>query len=193
MPLFILQVVLLFQKVFNPLKYYQNNTANTFNLIRCCEQHGVSNILFSSTAAVYGIPQSGVCSETDDLKPINPYGRSKLMTEMMLADTVLASNINYVALRYFNVAGAHESKQLGQRMPDATHLIKIIAQVLAKKRDHLSIFGTDYPTPDGTCIRDYIHVCDLADAHILALNYLFDGGKSSVFNCGYSRGFSVKK
>ena len=110
----------------------------------------------------------------------------------MLEDTANVSDLSYVALRYFNVAGAHESKKLGQRMPQATHLIKIIAQALTQKREHLSIFGTDYPTPDGTCIRDYIHVCDLADAHVLALQYLFDGGKSDVFNCGYSSGYSVK-
>ncbi|MGC6367736.1 MAG: UDP-glucose 4-epimerase GalE [Candidatus Marinamargulisbacteria bacterium] len=181
------------ESVKHPLKYYQNNTANTLNLIRSCEKHHVNNILFSSTAAVYGIPTSGICSETDDLKPINPYGRSKLMTELMLADSAAASNLNYVALRYFNVAGAHESKQLGQRMPDATHLIKIIAQVLTGKRTGMSIYGSDYPTPDGTCIRDYIHVCDLAHAHVLALNYLLEGGESTVFNCGYSKGFSVKE
>jgi UDP-glucose 4-epimerase len=180
------------ESVKNPLKYYQNNTANTLNLIRSCIANHVKNILFSSTAAVYGIPESGICIETDPLKPINPYGRSKLMTEMMLDDVASSSELNYVALRYFNVAGAHESKQMGQRMPEATHLIKIIAQVLTGKRDRLSIFGTDYSTPDGTCIRDYIHVCDLANAHVLALNYLLDGGKSTVFNCGYAKGFSVQ-
>ena len=111
----------------------------------------------------------------------------------MLQDIADASDLNYVALRYFNVAGAHESKKLGQRMPDATHLIKIIAQVLTQKRDKMAIFGSDYPTPDGTCIRDYIHVCDLADAHVLVLQYLFEGGASTVFNCGYSQGFSVKE
>lgn len=181
------------ESVKNPLKYYQNNTANTLNLISACISNHVKNVLFSSTAAVYGIPDSGICTESDNLKPINPYGRSKLMSEMMLEDIASSSDLNYVALRYFNVAGAHESKQMGQRMPDATHLIKIIAQVLTGKRDRLSIFGTDYPTPDGTCIRDYIHVCDLANAHVLALNYLLDGGKSAVFNCGYSKGFSVKE
>ena len=180
------------ESVEDPLKYYQNNTANSLNLIRSCVQHNVPNFLFSSTAAVYGIPETGICSETSSTNPINPYGRSKLMTEWMLADTAAATNLNYVALRYFNVAGAHQSGQCGQRMKNATHLIKIIAQVLAGTRDKMSIFGTDYPTPDGTCIRDYIHVCDLANAHILALNYLFEGGKSDIFNCGYSDGFSVK-
>ena len=181
------------ESVKNPLKYYQNNTANTLNLIRSCIANNVKHFLFSSTAAVYGIPDTGICTESDHLKPINPYGRSKLMTEMMLEDIASSSNLNYVALRYFNVAGAHESKQMGQRMPDATHLIKIIAQVLTKKRKEMAIFGFDYPTPDGTCIRDYIHVCDLAHAHVLALNYLLDGGKSAVFNCGYSKGFSVQE
>ena len=181
------------ESVKNPLKYYQNNTDNTLNLIRSCIANNVKHFLFSSTAAVYGIPDTGICTESDHLKPINPYGRSKLMTEMMLEDIASSSNLNYVALRYFNVAGAHESKQMGQRMPDATHLIKIIAQVLTKKRKEMAIFGFDYPTPDGTCIRDYIHVWDLAHAHVLALNYLLDGGKSAVFNCGYSKGFSVQE
>ncbi len=181
------------ESVKTPLKYYQNNTANTLNLIRSCISNHVKNFLFSSTAAVYGIPDTGICTESDNLNPINPYGRSKLMTEMMLDDVASSSDLNYVALRYFNVAGAHESKLMGQRMPDATHLIKIIAQVLAKKRKEMAIFGFDYPTPDGTCIRDYIHVCDLAHAHVLALNYLLDGGKSAVFNCGYSKGFSVQE
>lgn len=179
------------ESVANPIKYYQNNTANSLNLIQCAAQHDVAHFLFSSTAAVYGIPDTGCCSEDDQLRPINPYGRSKLMTEQMLNDVSRTSSMTTCALRYFNVAGAHDSKQMGQRMPDATHLIKIIAQVITKKRDHLAIFGTDYPTPDGTCIRDYIHVCDLADAHVLALDYLFHGGASTVFNCGYSHGYSV--
>ena len=181
------------ESVSDPIKYYQNNTANTLNLIRSCIEHTVPNFLFSSTAAVYGIPEAGICSESSDTSPINPYGRSKLMTEWMLEDAAKASDLNYVALRYFNVAGAHANGKCGQRMKSATHLIKIIAQVLAGSRDKMSIFGNDYPTPDGTCIRDYIHVCDLANAHILALNYLFDGGQSDIFNCGYSAGFSVKE
>ena len=181
------------ESVHNPQKYYLNNTSNTMNLINACVTHGVNHFLFSSTAAVYGIPESGICSEDDLPNPINPYGRSKLMTELMLSDISAATDLNYVALRYFNVAGAHESKQLGQRSPDATHLIKIIAQVLTKKRKDMSIFGLDYPTHDGTCLRDYIHVCDLANAHILSLDYLFNDGPSRVFNCGYSNGFSVKQ
>ncbi|MBL6723169.1 MAG: UDP-glucose 4-epimerase GalE [Candidatus Margulisbacteria bacterium] len=180
------------ESVKDPIKYYRNNTANTLHLLQSCVAHGVTNALFSSTAAVYGIPSTGICSEDDPLQPINPYGRSKLMTELMLQDIALASDLNYVALRYFNVAGAHPNNHMGQRMPDATHLIKIIAQVVTKQRDHLAIFGTDYPTPDGTCIRDYIHVCDLANAHVLALRYLMNGGESTVFNCGYSNGYSVK-
>ena len=181
------------ESVRNPLKYYQNNTANTLNLIRSCIANNVNHFLFSSTAAVYGIPETGICSESDPVMPINPYGRSKLMSEIMLEDAASSSDLNYVALRYFNVAGAHESKQMGQRTPDATHLIKIIAQVLTKKREEMAIFGLDYPTHDGTCIRDYIHVCDLANAHLLALDYLFNDGHSRVFNCGYSNGFSVKQ
>ncbi len=176
-----------------PLNYYQNNTANSLNLIQSCQLASVPHFLFSSTAAVYGIPENGICSENNLLSPINPYGRSKLMTEQMLSDTALSSDLTYVALRYFNVAGAHPSKKLGQRMPDATHLIKIIAQVLTKKREYLAVFGNNYDTPDGTCIRDYIHVCDLANAHVLALNYLFNNGASTIFNCGYSRGYSVQE
>ena len=181
------------ESVQDPLKYYQNNTANSLNLIRSCIQHNVSNFLFSSTAAVYGIPETGICSESSATMPINPYGRSKLMTEWMLEDTAKAAELNYVALRYFNVAGAHPSGHCGQRMKNATHLIKIIAQVLSGTREKMSIFGNDYSTPDGTCIRDYIHVCDLANAHLLALDYLFKGGTSDIFNCGYSNGFSVKE
>ena len=180
------------ESISNPLKYYSNNTENSFHLIRTCAKNNVHHFLFSSTAAIYGNPNNGICQETNPTLPINPYGRSKLMTEMMLEDISNSMNLNYVALRYFNVAGAHSSYQLGQRTPDATHLIKIISQVITKKRNEIAIFGTDYDTPDGTCIRDYIHVCDLADAHLLALNYLFDGGQSNIFNCGYSNGFSVK-
>jgi UDP-glucose 4-epimerase len=179
------------ESVQQPMKYYHNNTANSLHLMQCAVKHNVKHFLFSSTAAVYGIPVSGYCNETDPLVPINPYGHSKLMTEQMLTDVSNASAMTTCALRYFNVAGAHPCKKMGQRMPDATHLIKIIAQVITKKRSHLTVFGTDYPTPDGTCIRDYIHVCDLADAHVLALDYLFSGGESTVFNCGYSQGFSV--
>ena len=179
------------ESVQNPILYYQNNTSNSLNLIRACADHQVPNFLFSSTAAVYGIPDTGICNEASPTNPINPYGRSKLMTEWMLEDAANATDLNYVALRYFNVAGAHPSGQCGQRMKSATHLIKIIAQVLAGSRQQMSVFGTDYPTPDGTCIRDYIHVCDLANAHVLALQYLFNGGTSDVFNCGYSAGFSV--
>lgn len=179
------------ESVKDPLKYYQNNTANSLNLIKCCNNHNINHFLFSSTAAIYGIPHNGICNEDDLPAPINPYGQSKLMTEHMLNDASQAGKFSYVALRYFNVAGAHESKKLGQRMPDATHLIKIIAQVITKKREALSIFGNDYPTDDGTCIRDYIHVWDLATAHVLALDYLFNQGKSRVFNCGYSHGYSV--
>jgi UDP-glucose 4-epimerase len=181
------------ESVRDPITYYYNNTMNSLNVIDACLNNRIGHFLFSSTAAVYGIPPEGICAESAPLCPINPYGHTKAMTERMLADTAEASSLRYVALRYFNVAGAHPSLQLGQRMPDATHLIKIIAQVITQKRASLSVFGTDYPTPDGTCIRDYIHVCDLADAHVRALDWLLSGGKSLTLNCGYSRGFSVNE
>jgi len=182
------------ESVEKPLKYYKNNALNSCNLIELCSQNGLKNFIFSSTASVYGIPKSRVCHEEDILSPINPYGRSKLMTEWTLQDTAAAvSSFNYVALRYFNVAGASIDGLLGQRSPLSTHLIKIASEAACKKRDSLSIFGTDYDTPDGTCIRDYIHIDDLAQAHIDALKYLLDGGNSEIMNCGYGHGFSVKE
>ncbi|MGI9483035.1 MAG: UDP-glucose 4-epimerase GalE [Hyphomicrobiales bacterium] len=179
------------ESVTNPLYYYENNTVKSRALIAACVGAGIRNFLFSSTAAVYGIPESSPVNEVAPLAPISPYGSSKLMTEWMLRDTAVAHDFNYVALRYFNVAGADVLGRSGQASPDSTHLIKIASQAALGERDGMQVFGKDYDTPDGTCIRDYIHVTDLIAAHIDALNYLQDGGKSDVFNCGYGRGFSV--
>ncbi|MBY0518458.1 MAG: UDP-glucose 4-epimerase GalE [Bacteriovoracaceae bacterium] len=181
------------ESVSNPLKYYRNNTLNSELLLELCVKYQTKHFIFSSTAAVYGMPESGVCSEESDLKPINPYGSSKLMIEEILWDVSRAKNLKGVALRYFNVAGADPEGQLGQSFPEATHLIKVAAEVVTGKRSELKIFGTDYPTPDGTCVRDYIHVSDLADAHVKALHYLRAGGETVAVNCGYGRGFSVSE
>jgi UDP-glucose 4-epimerase len=179
------------ESVKDPIKYYQNNTVNSLKLIKLCVSYGVKHFIFSSTAATYGMPVSEECLETTPTVPINPYGQSKLMTEQMLWDVCRASSLRVVALRYFNVAGADPEGDLGQSFPDATHLIKVACQVVAGKRDGISVFGTDYPTRDGSCIRDYIHVSDLAQAHVDALSYLRSGGKTDVFNCGYGKGYSV--
>jgi UDP-glucose 4-epimerase len=181
------------ESVVNPLKFYSNNTRNTLNLLAACTRHGVERFIFSSTAAVYGLPENGVAAEESPTVPINPYGTSKLMSEWMLRDVALAHGLKYVALRYFNVAGADPGARMGQRTPDATHLIKVCCQAALGMRDQVSIFGTDYPTPDGTGIRDYIHVEDLASAHLAALSYLDDGGASNTFNVGYGRGSSVRE
>jgi UDP-glucose 4-epimerase len=181
------------ESVSNPLKYYWNNTCSTRNLLEQCDKHGVKNFIFSSTAAVYGIPEVGYASEDTPLNPINPYGTSKLMTEWMLRDLSSASNMRYVALRYFNVAGSDPDGQIGQNTPQATLLIKVAAETAVGKRSQICIFGTDYDTPDGTGIRDYIHVHDLADAHLKALDYLREGGDSTVLNVGYGHGYSVRE
>lgn len=181
------------ESVAEPLKYYQNNTVHSHKLLSMCQKHGVNKFIFSSTAAVYGMPQSGICSEETETHPINPYGQSKLMTEHMLKDLSLSSDLRYVALRYFNVSGADPEGQIGQSFPQATHLIKVACEVATKKREFINVFGTDYPTKDGTCVRDYIHVSDLADAHVKALEYLNSGGKSEILNCGYGHGFSVRE
>lgn len=181
------------ESVSEPLKYYQNNTINSHFLISLCQKYKVNKFIFSSTAAVYGMPKDGVCREDSELAPINPYGQSKLMTELMLKDVADSSELRYVALRYFNVSGADPDGKIGQSFPEATHLIKVACEAACEKRDHLKVFGTDYPTPDGTCVRDYIHVYDLADAHVKALEYLEKGGKSEILNCGYGHGFSVKE
>jgi UDP-glucose 4-epimerase len=175
-----------------PLKYYSNNTRNTLNLLQSCVRNGVRNFIFSSTAAIYGMPESGVADEQSMTVPINPYGTSKLMSEWMLRDTAQAHGLTYVALRYFNVAGADPLARLGQRTPDATHLIKVCCQAALGMRPSVSIFGTDYPTPDGTGIRDYIHIEDLASAHLAALRYLEKGNGSVTLNVGYGQGSSVR-
>ena len=181
------------ESIERPLAYYRNNTVNSHGLIEACVAHGVKRLIFSSTAAVYGIPDRLPVAEDAPTRPINPYGASKLMTETILSDTALAHDFRYVALRYFNVAGADRQGRCGQSTPAATHLIKVGCQVATGQRQGLSIFGSDYPTADGTGIRDYIHVSDLADAHVLALDYLSRGGASQVLNCGYGHGYSVRE
>lgn len=180
------------ESVENPLKYYHNNTVKSRALIEAAVTAGVPHFIFSSTAATYGIPEGARVSEESPQAPINPYGWSKLMTERMLADTALAHPINYCALRYFNVAGADPQGRSGQSTAGATHLIKVAVEAVLGKRDHVSVFGTDYDTPDGTGVRDYIHVSDLAAAHVHALEALIaEPGRSLQMNCGYGRGFSV--
>jgi UDP-glucose 4-epimerase len=181
------------ESVTAPLKYYKNNTANTMNLLDACVRTGVERFIFSSTAAVYGIPPSGIAGEDSPAIPINPYGSSKLMNEQVLKDVEHAHGLRYVALRYFNVAGADPQARMGQRTPEATHLIKVCCEAALGLRKEVSIFGTDYSTPDGTGIRDYIHVEDLASAHLAALNYLEAKGESTTLNVGYGRGSSVKE
>lgn len=181
------------ESVENPLKYYWNNTCSSRNLLACCQQHGVKHFIFSSTAAVYGMLKDGKATEETPTAPINPYGTSKLMTEWMLRDLAKASDLTYVALRYFNVAGSDPKGRIGQRTPKATLLIKVACEAAVGVRSHVSIYGTDYPTPDGTGIRDYIHVEDLADAHLKALEYLRRNASSTTLNCGYGHGFSVRE
>ena len=181
------------ESVSNPLKYYWNNTCSSRNLLECCEAAKVKNFIFSSTAAVYGEPETSSVTEESLNQPINAYGTSKLMTEWMLRDLAHASDLRYVALRYFNVAGCDPEGQIGQSTPKATLLIKVACEAAVGKRDKVYIFGTDYPTPDGTGIRDYIHVEDLASAHISSLDYLRKGGESTTMNCGYGHGYSVRE
>jgi UDP-glucose 4-epimerase len=180
------------ESVEHPLEYYANNTLASHALISAAVAAGVKHILFSSTAATYGAPERVPISEDDPKAPINPYGASKLMTERMLADASAAHAFNYCALRYFNVAGADPAGRTGQIGKGATHLIKVAAEAAVGKRDHIDVYGTDYPTADGTCIRDYIHVSDLADAHVAALAWLVEHpGENLVMNCGYGKGLSV--
>ncbi len=181
------------ESVSQPLKYYANNTRNTLGLLDSCVRFGVKQFIFSSTAAVYGFPEGGTASEETLTAPINPYGNSKLMSEWMLRDVGLAHGLKYVALRYFNVAGADPQARIGQRTPEATHLIKIACQTALGQRPQAAIYGTDYPTPDGTGIRDYIHIEDLAAAHRAALHYLEQGGESTAMNVGYGQGSSVRE
>ena len=175
----------------DPLGYYLNNTVASRALIEAAVTAGVRHFIFSSTAAVYGMPTTNPVAEDAVLAPISPYGTSKMMTEIMLRDTAVAHDLSYVALRYFNVAGADPKGRSGQSTPRATHLIKVASQAAIGERDRLDVFGTDYDTPDGTCIRDYIHVTDLISAHARALDHLRSGAASQVLNCGYGRGFSV--
>ena len=177
--------------VADPLGYYLNNTVKSRSLLAAAVAHGVKNFIFSSTAAVYGTPERVPVAEDAAMQPISPYGASKLMTERMLADTAAAFPLRYCALRYFNVAGADAASRSGQATPRATHLIKVASEVVTGKRTHLDVFGTDYPTSDGTCVRDYIHVTDLARAHWHALQFLRAGGGNLVLNCGYGRGYSI--
>jgi UDP-glucose 4-epimerase len=180
------------ESVTDPLKYYRNNTGNSRALLSAAVAGGVRHFIFSSTAATYGIPDSVPVSEDMPKQPINPYGMSKLMTEAMLADTAAAHPMNYCALRYFNVAGADPQGRSGQSTAGATHLIKVAVEAATGKRDGVAVFGTDYATPDGTGVRDYIHVTDLASAHVEALEALIaEPGRSHALNCGYGRGFSV--
>jgi UDP-glucose 4-epimerase len=181
------------ESVRDPLKYYGNNTCATRSLLASCVATGVAHFVFSSTAAVYGMPASGVADEDTPTAPINPYGTSKLMSEMMLRDVCAATPMKSVVLRYFNVAGCDPAGRIGQSTRNATLLIKVACEHAVGKRERLAIFGTDYDTPDGTCIRDYIHVDDLASAHLRALDYLRGGGASVTLNCGYGHGYSVRE
>jgi UDP-glucose 4-epimerase len=176
-----------------PLKYYGNNTCTTRSLLQACIENNVKNFVFSSTAAVYGILQDGYAGEDSPTNPINAYGTSKLMSEWMLRDVAAVNPLRYVALRYFNVAGAHPEGRLGQATLGATLLTKVACEAIVGKRPHVSVFGTDYPTPDGTGVRDYLHIEDLAGAHLNALAYLRGGGRSTTLNVGYGHGYSVRE
>lgn len=179
------------ESVAEPLKYYRNNTANTRSLIECAVKGGVRRFIFSSTAAVYGNPAHVPVSEADAVAPMSPYGSSKLMTETILRDASAAYGLDHVILRYFNVAGADPQLRTGQSTRAATHLIKVAVETALGLRERIEVFGTDYPTRDGTCVRDYIHVSDLIAAHADALRFLRQGGRAATFNCGYGHGFSV--
>ena len=181
------------ESVENPSKYYHNNVAGTLTLLEAMRGRGIDKIIFSSTCATYGMPEQIPIQEDHSQNPINPYGRSKLMIEWMLQDYAAAYNLKYVLLRYFNAAGADLDAEIGENHDPETHLIPLVLDTALGKRDHIEIYGTDYETPDGTCIRDYIHVSDLADAHLLALEYLLNGGKSESFNLGNGNGFSVRE
>ena len=176
-----------------PLKYYGNNTCNTRSLLQACIDNRVQNFVFSSTAAVYGLPADGHASEESPTTPINAYGTSKLMSEWMLRDVAAVNPLRYVALRYFNVGGSHPGGQIGQSTPGATLLTKAACEAMVGKRPHISVYGIDYPTPDGTGVRDYLHVEDLASAHLNALDYLRNRGKSTTLNVGYGHGYSVRE
>ncbi len=181
------------ESVTQPLAYYDNNVSTMVGLLRACDDAGVHQVVFSSSAAVYGAPDRVPIAESAALAPINPYGTTKLVNEWILRDAALSGGgLRYVALRYFNVAGADPAGRTGQSTPVATHLVKLAVQAALGRRPSLSVFGTDYPTDDGTCIRDYIHVSDLADVHVLALRWLEGGGDCQALNCGYGHGYSVR-
>lgn len=186
------------ESIEDPYKYYDNNVVGSLKLIDTCAKSGVKHFVFSSSAAVYGLPDTPQVNETVSLAPINPYGHTKLITEMTLKDYAMSvaaksGDFRYIALRYFNAAGAQVAGNLGQSTPEATHLIKVACETATGQRDEMMIFGSDYDTSDGSCVRDYIHVEDLAAAHLKALDYLADGGKSQNINCGYGQGYSVKE
>lgn len=181
------------ESVKNPGKYYFNNTSNAVRLFDLCAQYGIRQVVFSSTAAVYGQPDIEVIGEDQPLAPINPYGASKMMAERALQDIAAAANMNFAILRYFNVAGADATARIGEATPNNSHLIKLACQTAAGLRPAMAINGTDYPTKDGTCVRDYVHIDDLAAAHVKALDYLQGGGENLIANCGYGHGFSVRE
>ncbi len=181
------------ESVRDPVKYYSNNTANALGVFDTCARAGVKHVVFSSTAAVYGQPAVDPIPESTPLAPINPYGASKMMSERLLGDIAAAFDMRYIALRYFNVAGADPDGDLGEATPDNSHLVKVACETAYGLRERMFINGVDYPTPDGTCIRDYIHVSDLARAHVAALDYLLQGGASQALNCGYGHGYSVRQ
>jgi UDP-glucose-4-epimerase GalE len=181
------------ESVENPAKYYRNNVAGSLTLLESMRRCGIDKIIFSSTCATYGMPEQIPIAEDHPQNPINPYGRSKLVVEWILQDFAKAYGLNFVSLRYFNAAGADPDAEIGEKHDPETHLIPLVLDVALGKRGHLDIYGTDYDTADGTCIRDYIHVTDLADAHLLALKYLLNGGQSDVFNMGNGNGFSVRE
>src|ERR1700689_1959751 len=181
------------ESVRDPLKYYGNNTCATRNLLETCMRHGIRRVVFSSTAAVYGIPAGGIADEDMPPAPVNPYGSSKLVSEWMLRDLAATSDFRYVSLRYFNVAGSDPQGRIGQSTRTATLLIKVACEAIVGKRPHVSIFGTDYDTPDGTGVRDYVHVEDVARAHVDALDYLRRGGSTALCDCGYGHGYSVRQ
>jgi UDP-glucose 4-epimerase len=185
--------ILVAESMTDPLKYYRNNTSASRSLIEAAVRHNIGGFLFSSTAAVYGLPELVPIRESAPTVPINPYGTSKLCTEFVLRDVAAVTPMRYIALRYFNVAGADPACRAGETRHVSTHLVKIACEAAVGKRDHIGIYGDDYPTTDGTCIRDYIHVSDLADAHVVAVQHLAGGGDGGVFNCGYGHGFSVRE
>jgi UDP-glucose 4-epimerase len=181
------------ESVIDPIKYYQNNVANTISLLTVITRNQVNKFIFSSSAAVYGSPEKVPITEDEKISPINPYGQSKAIVEKVVGDLSATTDFQHVSLRYFNTAGADATGRIGERHNPESHLIPLVLKTAKGERQSIKVYGTDYPTPDGTCIRDYIYIEDLAAAHLLALNYLLDGGKTDFFNCGYGHGYSVKE